>query len=165
MIVDCQGLANVMAGHALLTEPACRPLFVRLARRLAILIRAGWLPRADVGSYIEWRPRRFNVVADYLCNAAMDQQQSSQFVDEQQLSRAVSSQSHLQLFSDGGLRPGDCAATGWILYSVSRCSEEWLWAVLAWKTQFLEDACIKSSFQVESMALDDAGQFLSRVLT
>ena len=164
VVVDCKALADILSGHAGLSDNFFRPMFVRMARIIAKLFGAGWHPRRDTCSYIEWRPRRYNVVADYLCNAAMDQQCARGWFDKGKFEHAVCAGSHLHLYSDGGLRKGHCGSTGWVLYSVHACGNEWLLTMLAWRTLFLEDATLRSSFQCESLALEDALQFLSEQL-
>ena len=133
-------MADILAGQALLTEQTLRSLFVRIGRSLAKIYADRRRPRQDTTQLIEWRPREYNKVADYLCNAAMDQKQSSEFADREKIEEAhVRRHQNFQLQSDGGLRQGRCGAIGWTLYSVANCGGEWLWTKIAWKTQYLED--------------------------
>ena len=103
-------------------------------------------------------------MADYLCNAAMDQRHSAEMCNDAGLQQAAAARRHLHLYLDGGFRPGVAGSTGWVLYSVHLCGEELLWTVLAWRTQFLDDATIKSSFLCEALALEDGLQFLWTLL-
>ena len=161
MVVDCKPLADILSGRAVLTDVALRPASVRHARFIAKLCQDGRRPRVDFAPYVEWRPGRFNPVADFLCKFVMDRQASAEDINTAEVLSAVAHRLNLHLCSDGGLRPGSCGATGWILYSVKPCGEQLLWSRLAWRTMFLDVSIAHSSIQREAVALEDGVNFLT----
>ena len=158
-VVDCQILENLMAGRAYLLDADTRPIFVRIGRSITALHSAGLCPRTNAADYIEWRPRAFNKVADHLCNMALDTTCSRQHVDTAAIAELWARRCHFQFFSDGGLRTGQRAALGWILYGVICTPHQPLWTVLAWKSTYMEASL--SSFTLEAMALEDGLAFFT----
>ena len=81
VVMDCQIIVELLNGRAVLAYPDARPLFVRLARMMAELILLDAKPRLDINSFLEWRPRSYNVLTDNLCNVAMDSKSFAQWVN------------------------------------------------------------------------------------
>ena len=160
VVVDCQAVASLMTGGAVLSNPAMRPLFVRLGRALAKLHSIGAQPRCATGSLIEWRPRRFNPVADHYCNMAMDSKTTREQRDSNRVCKAWREGCNLQLYTDGGRRGDGSAALGWTVYAVSQRHGEWWWTQLAWSSMLLSGTAL-TPFQCEAHALEDGLQFLS----
>ena len=161
MVVDCKPLADVLCGRVFLTDGTLRPIFVRMARFVARMCGAGRRPPIDIAPYVEWRPRRFNPVAGFLCNVPRNSRASAEYVHTDALQSALAHGHNLQLYSDGGWRRGLCGATAWIVYSVRCCGQHLLWSRLAWRTIFLEASDAHSSIQSEALALEDGINFLS----
>ena len=163
IVVDCRVLSQLMSGNALLSKPASRPVFIRMGRSIATFFNSGILPRVDVGNFIEWRPRRFNPVADHFCNVAMDARVTAEKRSLDHVQQAWRDGCNLQLYSDGGVRSDGSAALGWAVYTVTKCQTEWLWTLSAWSSQYLQKPGL-TPFECEAMALEDGLHFLSKVV-
>ena len=98
IIVDCLDPEQLFDGHALLSSPELRPICVRIARALTVLYERGWKPRRNIGKFVDWRPRRYNVVADHLCNAAMDGERHEHTVDTGDAAKAWGQNHSLQIY-------------------------------------------------------------------
>ena len=122
----------------------------------------GWRPQKLWSDPVVWRPRRWNLGADYLCNLAMDTSQNWKEVDAAALADALRSGCNLQLHSDGGLRQGSCAATGWTLSAWTYSRSVWTRKLVAKQCMFLKVPC--SSFLAETLALEAALNFATRIL-
>ena len=81
-IVDSQRVQQVICGHASLTNDAYRPVVRRMMSRLVSLLDIGIFPPTDISDPVQWRPREYNIRADWLCNQALDSRSSYSFLDE-----------------------------------------------------------------------------------
>ena len=152
-----------MCGQALLADPSARPLFVRLGRTTSFLYSEGIRPRCDDCNYIEWRARQYNCVADHLCNT-MDWRSSAQDIDSRALAAYWAKGCCIHVYSDGGLRRVDSAAIGWAVYCVTRCNDEPLWTLVAWRSTYIEACAGLTSFQLEATVLEDIMRCIQNVL-
>ena len=111
---------------------------------------------------VEWRPREYNSVADHLCNVTMD---SGLCIDQSFpdcLRRALDRGSNLQIYSDGGFRSPNQAATGWALYECS-CEDGCVRFKLLAQGSAALKSC-RSSFEAEVLALEAAVLNLARLV-
>ena len=102
-----------------------------------------------------WAPRRHNVVADYLCNVAMDNGSSwSRFEDV-----VLPGQYNLLMHSDGGSR-STCFAVAWVVEAVFMDEQTGTWkqTLVAMSAAFLETPI--SSFTAEAFALYQCTTFV-----
>ena len=161
-VVDCQPLAEILNGRWLLADISCHPLFVRLARMLAELLQDGWQPRRPWDDPVEWRGRDWNGSADFMCNLAMDTQQSWHYLDMDKFVDCRRKGCNLQMHTDGGLRSHGCAATertlhAWIVTSTGN----WRRILLGMGCTYLQGCPL--SFHAEAMALEGGMDILLKV--
>ena len=101
--IDCEVLAELLAGRAFLDTDDRRPVFIRLARFLCQLHSLGLKPVRDRMDYIMWAPREFNIVADHAVNATMDAGESWDRAGTWPFICRTRQQFNLRLCVDGGL--------------------------------------------------------------
>eukprot|EP00959_Pyramimonas_sp_CCMP1952_P366541 7676864-Pyramimonas_sp.AAC.1 len=70
--VDHQTVADLVNGHAVLTDDSSRPAFVRILCNLAALSGRGWGPQTTTANIVQWQPRRHNNVADHIANHVLE---------------------------------------------------------------------------------------------
>ena len=159
VIVDCRSLAEICGGRSPLEDDAYAHAFRRIVSNLAGLLAKCYMPRQDTADFVEWRPREYNSVPDYLCNVAMDSCRDIEHTFAEKLQRALDIGSCLQLYSDGGFRSGTTAATGWALFE---CKPDSVVCLAFGATKL--HSC-HSSFQAEVLALDHAAAKLAELIT
>ena len=160
IVVDCRILRELLTGEAVLSQDFARPLLVRVGRLLGQLPCSNIKPWRDVNSYITWRPRAYNRVADHLCNAAMDSQVSTTWEDPEWF-RMWRNGGCLQLYSDGGYRNKQLAALGWALYMGTLAANGLNWKLVAWSSQNLQGCQDLNAFVCEALALEDGVRYVA----
>eukprot|EP00930_Biecheleria_cincta_P061747 TRINITY_DN47300_c0_g1_i1.p1 TRINITY_DN47300_c0_g1~~TRINITY_DN47300_c0_g1_i1.p1 ORF type:complete len:352 (-),score=20.47 TRINITY_DN47300_c0_g1_i1:41-1096(-) len=144
--VDCQAVAEIMSGCALLHNDDCEPLFRRLGRQTLQLYALQFRPLGE--DFVVWSPRAYNTVADHGVNAAMDRQCSWSRV-----SNIHTEVCKWQLAVDRGMRDQDTAAMGVVLYAVDR-SRDGKWEYVAVLRAGRELSGVPSAFVAEALALE-----------
>ena len=89
----------------------------RITNNLVKLRKLGMLPSECHGEYIVWRPRKYNVRADYCCNISMDTGREVDFKTTIP-SDANSCKVNTLAFTDGGCRYEGESVNGLVIYSV-----------------------------------------------
>eukprot|EP00973_Karenia_brevis_P023709 3267625-Karenia_brevis.AAC.1 len=160
--VDCKALADLLCGQAVLDDDSLRPMFVRMARGFARLIDAGWATRSPAAGFVEWAPRKYNVVADHIANVTMDRGQDWQLIRPQSLRESVEAGCNILVCSDGGKRE-TAASAAWIAYACSlTTSSEYRFQILGQKGSYLQSCT--SAFLAEALALEDAINSICRLI-
>eukprot|EP00973_Karenia_brevis_P030141 4153943-Karenia_brevis.AAC.1 len=145
---------NIACGNTPLLTQDMRPLFERLTRKLFEIYSYEWKPPFDEDDPVQWKRRDQNKLADYLCNYSMDNQRS--FVKCWMRPDAVDYDSaNVLVFSDGGCRGANAAASAWIMLWAVRASNTWEYHPMAVKADFWKD-CNINSFKAEALALESA---------
>ena len=72
-VVDCEPLAELVAGWAVWKGDTLQPLWVRIGGFLEQIVRKGWKPRDLVEPLVEWTPREYNAEADRIANVVMNE--------------------------------------------------------------------------------------------
>jgi hypothetical protein len=106
---------------------------------------------------VTWRPRAWNIQADFVVNEVMDSDTDHSWTDEALMQKA--SKSTILIFSDGGLRrPTMKAAAGFVAYiAVGGAFEK-----LASRAQSLVG--MSSAFATELLALEMGVEFMASVV-
>ena len=97
--VDCQSLAEVLSGNAVLQGGDQQPLFVRVARWFFRLADCGWLPIRDNLALVIWSPREYNLVGDHAVNACLDEGKSFEIGSPQDVRDAVAQHKNIEFVS------------------------------------------------------------------
>mmetsp|Transcript_94605 Transcript_94605/g.167556 ORF Transcript_94605/g.167556 Transcript_94605/m.167556 type:complete len:127 (+) Transcript_94605:140-520(+) len=124
------------------------------------MFAAGRQPRTDVSDWAEWRRREFNNVADHLCNLTTDLQKEIFEISGERMRAAIQSKSNLQLYTDGGFRSDEMAASAWALFA---CNSDGTTTWIA-RGSLLLSSC-RSSFGAECIALDIGINYLLQFIT
>jgi len=159
-IVDSQIIKREICGHAAMTTEKYRPLFQRVMQRLVGFIEAGLMPPTDFADPAQWRPREFNARADYLCNKALDNRSSLDFVEEDlEVYRVEGVQ--WECFSDGGCRGDGWSSFAWVVDAVWPISGQRHRFTVAFGYEIVEGN--HSSFQTELWGLERAVLTLAKI--
>ena len=120
------------------------------------ILSKGWCPSGLVTDPICWARRSHNIVADYLCNYAMDHKQNL----HETFQVALPEKFHIIIHSDGGARK-DCASAAWVveLTTYDQTSCQWQVQTLAYSASYFD--AWTSSFTAEALALYQAVSFIS----
>ena len=155
-VVDCKPLADVINGHIKLECEELKDTIEKTVTRLAGILDVKWRPSGILTDPVRWASRKHNIVADYLCNFAMDHQKTFHEVCPIRLSQNF----NLIVHSDGGAR-ADCAAAAWVVEATSWRAEagEWQVQTLAYSATYINSWT--SSFTAEAMTLYQAVDFVS----
>jgi hypothetical protein len=161
IVVDCKGVADVSTGNAVLQAPHLEPIFQRTSNMLLRICENGWRPKRDTDDMITWAPRKYNVVADHLANAAMDCKRDWHWEDVQHL---VDANSHghgirLKVCVDGGLRRSSNDASMAVAIFLAR--DGGTFTPILYAANMLQGVC--SAFQTEVHSLESAMTHLIRV--
>ena len=81
-------------------------------------------PPMLVDDPVQWRPRRYNKRADYLCNQALDIADSFAYVDSD-ISKYKENGANWIAYSDGGCRGNGKSSFAWVVYAVLYSSASW----------------------------------------
>ena len=73
--------------------------------------------RNDIADPVEWRPRRYNQRADWLCNAALDTKSSYSF-QEENLREYTIPGVQWEVHSDGACRGDGFSSFSWIIDAI-----------------------------------------------
>ena len=158
---DAQAVFNVLNGKASLQDSELQPLFARVVGRIAELIEGGMQPPKESDDPFEWRPRRFNVRADAICNIVLDTSQDIRFQSDD-FKTILSMRPHFLVYTDGGTRNNGTSAIGWVIYAVLPDGQSWRYYTLALMGRLLKHN--ESSFMLESLAIDGATEMLFNLL-
>ena len=118
LVMDCRPLARVLNGIEKLKVPDLAPLCSRTTDKLVYLQHI-WGQFYTLPTWVSWRPRHLNQLADQAANQCMDS--NSDFVDWSYPLPDHSIMPDLKIlgFSDGGLRKEvGKAAVGWVVVAV-----------------------------------------------
>ena len=118
IVVDCRPLARVLNGTEKLKNGGLEPLCSRATDKL-VCLQHFWNQFHTKPSWISWRPRHLNQLADQAANQCMDN--NLDFVDwvDPLPDQSILSDLHVMGFSDGGLRKeSGRAAIGWIVVAL-----------------------------------------------
>ncbi len=160
-VSDSQVVVNILTGRVPLLDNSFRPAFQRISERVSSIVFTGWQPPRTWDDPFQWRPRRFNVRADAVCNAVLDTGREIEFMTPDM--KAIEGYSpNFLVYSDGGCRYQGIAAYSWIIYAVVPCGLEWRTMTVAIVGKRLERNA--SSFITETLALDGATEMLHRML-
>ena len=161
-IVDCQPLAQITNGQAPLLQPELAPAFERMTTILFKMIEANWKPHRLSSNPVLWHRRENNKVADFIVNHTMERQSDWFQECRAPIPNVKASEANYICHSDGGTRADSCSATGWIIEAVVTRGEFKHTFPIAMSGTFLSQPI--SSFTVETIALDEALSYLSKVL-
>ncbi len=155
--VDCQTVAEVLAGRAKLDAPDLEPIFIRIARLLLRLRSLSWKPLHSALDFVIWAPREFNSVADHAVNATLDTGESWSRKHESLHSALKRERTCMKLCVDGGLRRNGStpaiAAAGFALFEARWKDDASIeYQTLAREGNWLEG--VESSFHAEAVALE-----------
>jgi len=151
-VVDCQPIANIMAGKVALSDEEHRPIFTRIGKNLARLTSVLDLGINALHDPIMWVERAKNQLADSLCNYTMDLGSSWRHSWEDP--RGDKGTWSVIGFSDGGCRWGQCAAASWAI-AMGTCQDEtWSYRLVQAGGIFFEEPI--GSFIAEAVALEEA---------
>ena len=111
---------------------------------------------------VDWRPREWNVGADYLVNLARYTQTSGRNLTTDSIRQTIDSNAAIQVFSDGGYT-GECGAYGMQVIAYPARTEDLQPHMVGYSFAYVRDAI--SAFQMEFLGLDTAvGLFAEAVL-
>ena len=133
-----------------------KPLLDRVSRRLAGHFFNGWFPPAIWHEPLLWKPRCHNKAADALADFTMDRRKSW---NRRFPTNLCPSQANIIVQTDGGLRPGDCAAAAFVIGLWSQAGKYEPWFA---QGTFLHSSCMV--FASEAIALDEASEKLELFL-
>jgi len=152
---DCKSACDITNGEAVLKGAELEYPYRRIAQKLYELSVSGWQGKRDIDNLVIWLPRRFNIVADHLANAALDQGPDL----HRQLAARSNPDACLRVCLDGALRgnigaPSRPAAMGCAIYEVRYCSTSAkpVHVPVLYAAQRL--SCIRSAFEAETLALE-----------
>ena len=156
--VDCKGIADIMGGRAVLQAPHLELLFRRMCDSLLFLCASDWKPKQDVEDIVIWSPRQYNIVADHLVNAAMDNNCDWDWEDAEAIQQCLNGSSCPRVCVDSGYRrPSDMAAIGVAVFTYDS-----KYIPLRYAARLLQD--VRSAFQSEAHALDLALEILRNLI-
>ena len=150
LVGDCQPLANVLNGDELLLNKELEPLCTRVTENIIDLCKT-FNQYGKATTFISWRPRHLNQLADLAANQCMDNSN-----DHNHWNLPLPCLTKLQTlrvvgFSDGGLRKNvGKAATGWAILAIDG-TEAWILGLGGTAVQ----AGSHGSFGVEAFALEE----------
>ena len=158
-VVDCKPLSDVINGHCTLECEEVRSVIEITLQNLEEAIDAGWVPSTFCSDPVRWVKRDHNVVADALCNRAMDCKTNIQTTFEPE----TATRFNILVHSDGGSRPG-CSSSAWIAEAVSwdEAAARWKRTTLATSATYCDTSV--SSFVAEALALYHATCFFKGIL-
>ena len=113
-VVDCKPLQAVVSGDIALSCDVARPTLEQIVSNLARLFDAGWQPPRSWHNPVVWHRREKNVIADFLCNRAMDLGETWVETFDWPFPGRGLSECNLLVHSDGGTRRGKCSPSGWV---------------------------------------------------
>ena len=122
---------------------------------------SGWRPIIEGGDFLEWRPRRYNQLADNVCNLVMDHRQTYSYRNSELMEAIRPGNGNILVFSDGGVRPdSSIASAGWIAYVLGGIwgEEDNTVHLLASEGILIHSAV--SAFQAEITAAESALDFI-----
>ena len=154
-MVDCKPLASVINGHTALVGTDVRQILESTTSNLESIILNGCLPAGLWTDPVRWARREHNVVADYLCNYAMDHCTTWHHIFSVSLPDCFNVVFH----SDGGARP-HCGAASWIAEAsyFDELAGTWVLKPIAISGVYYETP--QSSFTAEALALYHCTNFL-----
>jgi hypothetical protein len=109
-VVDCKPLAKIINGQDVLDCMDLVDVVGLTVSNIEFAIDAGWCPNLAWADPVRWLKRQHNVVADALCNYAMDNATTWQETFAPELPKHF----NLLIHSDGGSRH-HCGAAAWIV--------------------------------------------------
>ena len=159
-------VVQVLNGTAPLSDDDCRPVFVRIGRRVAKWMEDGMQPPLRYGDPFEWRPRSFNVRADAVCNLVLDTDADVNITAED-LECILSFRPQLLVYTDGPSAYGGCrghgtTAIGWVIYAFVNDGKQWRHIDLAIQGRKLEGNF--NSLVAETQAIDAAVDILDNII-
>ncbi len=135
-----------------------------ISDNLAFILDAGWSPPRLWHDPVAWKRRELNVVADYLVNFTMDNEQTWCRSFNWPFATSTLDQCNLAAWSDGGTRSGKkvCSASAWIVEVGIYQNRSWHFRPLAMGGTYF--AAPLSSFTVECFALQECASFLKHLI-
>ena len=150
IVGDCLSLANVLNGESVLLSSGLAPLCTRVTDNLITLFK--YLNQyAHTNTFITWRPRQLNQMADSAANQCMDSNTNHVKWNLPLPSLAKLQTLRVIAFSDGGLSKDDRrAATGWFILALDGLEA---WILGSGGTVVQSNGF--GSFAIEAFALED----------
>ena len=162
-IVDCLPVQSVSCGHSLLTAPELKDTFRRICDNLGAICSCGWQPPRPTGDPVQWQRRIHNLVADGLVNYTMDVERTWFRTFDWPFHGESLESCNVRVHSDGGTRRHRCSASAWVMeVGVLMSDLEWLYRPIAMSGTYFKEP--ESSFATESWALEEATEFMKRLL-
>lgn len=109
-----------------------------------------------------WHRRENNRIADFIVNHTMDRGSDCFHRFDAPIQNFSIHEANLLCHSDGGTRVGKCSATGWIVEAIVVRGDAKYTFPLAMAGKFLQKPI--SSFTVETLALDEAIDYIHKLL-
>ena len=122
------------------------------------LSQNGWRPKRDTDDIITWAPRRYNVVADHLANAAMDGKCDWMWEDTSKIIATYAHGLQLKVCVDGGLRRSSGDASMAVAIFVA---QDGIYVPVLYAAKLLNG--VRSAFQSEAHSLEFALTYVIRV--
>ena len=132
IVVDCKPLARVLNGQEALVNNDLVPLCTRVTDRL-VNLEIFWNQLYVNPSWITWRPRHLNQIADLAANQVMDSGEDFEVWSNPLPRPDILSETKVIGFSDGGLRSSSSKASiGWAIVAINDrgCG---CWGRVAWR--------------------------------
>jgi len=71
-VVDCKPVADILNGRCPLKSASSGPMHERMTDRIVRMLACSWGPHVRAGDPVLWQPRKYNQIADFLANHAME---------------------------------------------------------------------------------------------
>ena len=160
-MVDCKPLQETVCGHCALLGDAQRPLLRRIASNLVEILDQEWSPPCPWHDPVLWRPRGYNVIADYLANLTMDE--GVDWIREfpWPFHNCELNCCNIVSHSDGGARP-NCSAAAWLVEVGVWQNCAWVYRPIAMGGVFLKAHV--ESFEAECLALERCSAYVNTLI-
>ena len=159
-VVDSLALSEVVNGNAVLQGEGVRPVLERVCENLKALVIISGTPML-CDDPVQWRPRRYNKQADWLCNVALNTPSSCEYVDPD-VETYVNLHPNWQVHTDGGCRYEGFSAISWVVHAVVSVGQDWHRFTIAFGYQHITGNL--ASFVAEAMALEARTSTLKSIL-
>eukprot|EP00973_Karenia_brevis_P040678 5628830-Karenia_brevis.AAC.1 len=156
-VVDNQTVAGLANATLAAKNPFYQPCVRRIRGRLAKLYMKHCQYKAGFYDPVDWRPREWNIGADYLANCALQAQTDGGTLTTEVVRQCLQEKRALQFFTDGGFTNQGGAYAVQLVEQVYENGQATRQMLGHWYG-FVEHA--QSAFQMELLALDKSVELL-----
>ena len=156
IIADNQAMAEILNGNQVYQgcDEQAINILMSTTRSLTNILKLGWKTKDTSYDLIQWRERRWNKVADELCNQAMDEKDDREWWTDKHPGRDI----NIMAFVDGGRRDTGESASAYAVFAI----RQGFLRLIGKGACYARDG---DSFVAECRAMMMATSTLERVLT